>query len=277
MRDRLLFFAACVLLLAACGSENNASTVEEDLGITPANNDTGDNNNTSSGPVCGNGFVEGDEVCDGNCPELADCPLSGSACLAPQLNGAAENCDATCSLIPITACTDDDGCCPDECDASSDSDCAPPMCGDDVVEGDENCDGDCPTDPDFDCPEPVVACTVAVITGEACQAMCATERITACADDDGCCPLGCTNADDTDCPEDAMCGNGVVEPGESCDGLCPQDTSSCPRSGAACQQAALTGSADECTAACVFVTITMCADDDGCCPAACTAANDSDC
>lgn len=82
------------------------------------------------------------------------------------------------------------------------------------------------------------------------------------ADDDGGAPDG-----------GPTCGDGVVQAPEICDGDCP---TSCD-DGAACTTDELTGSADECTAACTFAEITSCANGDGCCPAGCDATNDDDC
>lgn len=65
----------------------------------------------------------------------------------------------------------------------------------------------------------------------------------------------------------------MVQAPEICDGDCP---TSCD-DGAACTTDELTGSADECTAACTFAEITSCANGDGCCPAGCDATNDDDC
>jgi hypothetical protein len=90
---------------------------------------------------------------------------------------------------------------------------------------------------------------------------------------DGCCPVGCTGASDIDCK--AQCGNSVLERGEECDppSSCP---ASCPNRG--CTKFNLEGSAAECTALCVEAgKETACKPDDGCCPAGCTTADDSDC
>jgi hypothetical protein len=90
---------------------------------------------------------------------------------------------------------------------------------------------------------------------------------------DGCCPVGCNGASDIDCA--SQCGNGVIEKGEQCDppGSCP---SACPNRG--CTRFNLEGSAAECTAVCTGGGLeTACKPDDGCCPAGCTVADDSDC
>jgi len=98
---------------------------------------------------------------------------------------------------------------------------------------------------------------------------------------DGCCAAFSSKANfalDPDC--EPVCGNGVVErPAESCDyavdGSCPTQDS-CPPA-MACTRYLLKGRAEECSASCVATPITACADGDGCCPAGCSANNDSDC
>ena len=72
------------------------------------------------------------------------------------------------------------------------------------------------------------------------------------------------------------CNNGVIDPGETCDppGTCP---TSCADSGDACMPNVLVGTAAGCTAQCVPQAVTACSNGDGCCPAGCTPANDSDC
>jgi hypothetical protein len=76
-----------------------------------------------------------------------------------------------------------------------------------------------------------------------------------------------------------LCGNGTVDPGELCDSGIATGDGSCPNSCAApqCQTATVTGTAATCTATCSYADITVCQSGDGCCPAGCTNANDSDC
>jgi uncharacterized protein YkwD len=71
------------------------------------------------------------------------------------------------------------------------------------------------------------------------------------------------------------CGNGAIEPGETCDppGSCP---TSC-NDGSACTVDTMSGSAATCNVRCTHTAITSCVSGDGCCPAGCTNANDSDC
>jgi len=74
--------------------------------------------------TCNNGAVDVGETCDpslaGSCP--ASCAPSADACMPNNLVGAAAACSAECAIQPITACTNDDGCCADGCEAT-DNDC----------------------------------------------------------------------------------------------------------------------------------------------------------
>jgi len=221
--------------------------------------------------TCGNGRLDGNELCDpgiesgeGACPTTC----SAGACEVAELRGSPSSCDVRCVRTPI-ACADGDGCCPLGCDRDSDSDCTN-TCGDGVVEPPELCDGNCPTTCAGD------ACNPGTLVGNpgACNVRCETSPVIFCEDDDGCCPSGCDASNDSDCRVTGpQCGNGVVEPGELCDGNCP--TNCAPRD--ACEVASLQGSASQCNAACEYEPITQCQGGDGCCPAGCTAQNDSDC
>lgn len=217
------------------------------------------------GAVCGNGEVEGIEICDGDCPDTCD---DGLACTRDTLRGAAATCDAQCAFIAITQCVGGDGCCPSSCNEVNDSDCMP-LCGNDVVETGETCDGACP-----DCNDGV-ACTADAMTGSAatCNVVCENTAITACVDGDGCCAPGCDTTNDDDC--NAVCGNGVIEGGETCDPIadCPTACDDMD----ACTADTLVGDAQTCDAVCLYAAITACVDDDGCCPNGCDANTDNDC
>ena len=72
----------------------------------------------------------------------------------------------------------------------------------------------------------------------------------------------------------SACGDGSVDSPETCDGDCP---TTCDDSNA-CTVDAMEGSAELCSATCVFVPVTGCSlESDGCCPASCSASNDADC
>lgn len=149
-------------------------------------------------------------------------------------------------------------------------------CGDGRLSNEERCDtaivagepGACPAQ----CPASAKPCERAVLRGDACDAHCETQRITAATPGDGCCPDGASAREDSDCS--AHCGNGVIESGETCDP--PESCPACAAS-SACVAATLQGSAASCTARCVTMPITGCASGDGCCPSGCTRASDSDC
>lgn len=80
------------------------------------------NNATQS---CGDGYVDSGEVCDpgkaDSCPSV--CPPSTIMCLQGVVVGQADACSAQCVQQMITACADDDGCCPEGCDGTTDADC----------------------------------------------------------------------------------------------------------------------------------------------------------
>ena len=233
---------------------------------------------------CGDGLVEPGETCDkgltggGACPTA--CPPSLSACLQTAMTGSNDDCSATCASTPIATCsTTGDGCCPPGCTAVTDPDCSL-TCGDGVVQANETCDvtiaagaaGACPTACDDGDP-----CTQdLLLSAGTCSAACVHLPVTAFVAGDGCCPPGGNLEVDADCA--AVCGDGVVEPPvETCDSAvpasCPTD---CPPEGS-CLTSTLRGSSTSCNATCVAVPITACTAGDGCCPAGCTAANDSDC
>ncbi len=75
-------------------------------------------------------------------------------------------------------------------------------CGDGYVDSGETCDparvDSCPTV----CPPSTIMCFQSVVVGDpaVCQAVCVQQMISACADDDGCCPSGCDGTTDSDCP-----------------------------------------------------------------------------
>lgn len=151
------------------------------------------------------------------------------------------------------------------------------VCGDATVSGSERCDtaiaqgepGACP----FECPL-LDPCELRVLVGEGCQAECAISRIEKARTGDGCCPPGVSAAQDGDC---GSCGDGVIGPSETCDpqGSCAtQDSCVRPKS---CIVTAFSGDPAQCTSDCRVSVIVACANDDGCCPPNCSAADDDDC
>lgn len=213
----------------------------------------------SAGETCDSAIAAGDGACPTECTNTAGCSIA-------TLQGSAEACTATCAVAVVETCVDNDGCCPATCDSGTDSDCSI-TCGDGVVDEGETCDGDCETCDSTD------ACVTVVPSGSAqnCSLECLSSRITACKNDDGCCPTGCDDDSDNDCSN--TCGDGIVVAGEVCDGNCP---TSCDDNNA-CTIDNVSGSPDLCNVVCINQPITTCQDSDGCCAPGCTSANDNDC
>ncbi len=220
--------------------------------------------------TCGNDKTEPGETCDPieACPTQCD---DGNACTADTLIGHASECNAACLHDPISACVDGDGCCPEACDSSTDSDCSA-TCGNGTIDDNETCD------PATSCVQSCNdgnACTVDIKNGSAknCNVSCSYEQVTACTDGDGCCPAACDANTDSDCS--ASCGNGEIEANETCDppGSCPttcNDSNSCTID-------TVSGNAANCNVSCSYTTIQTCKDGDGCCPPGCNAGSDDDC
>lgn len=193
-------------------------------------------------PVCGNGVVEDQEICDPGPGSPLVCPTScppSNPCTVTALH-AAGTCQATCITAQTLPASGNvaDGCCPTNAGFETDVDCAS-VCGNGVVEEGETCDtqilsgpGACPTEAGCTDMDPCTTDSLILATpGHLCTAQCQFTAATNC------------------------CGNGVVEPkaGELCDiaiapgqpGACPQE---CPQS-SACSTAMLTGK-DTCEAQC---------------------------
>lgn len=179
-----------------------------------------------------------------------------------------DGCGGICGICGVgTACSEEF-----QCESS--------FCGNGLVDPGETCDsaietgtGACPTE----CPDDGNACTQENLFGSPldCDARCAQFVVIQCIDGDGCCPDGCSPTSDLDCS--ANCNNGVIDEGETCD---PPDTcvalEDCEDNDA-CTVDSLSGSAANCSAACVNAPVTECVNDDGCCAPGCTLANDNDC
>lgn len=223
---------------------------------------------------CGDGIVGPAETCEppSTCLTQDSC-TSLSTCLIAVFSGSPETCSSRCRLEPVTACKDNDGCCPSSCDASSDSDCSA-SCNNGLVEPEagESCEPTSETQP---CPESCddgVACTTDVKTGSAnnCNVYCSSIGITAPAEGDGCCPEGATAVVDSDCLP--RCGNSVRETPETCD-PCP---TSCDDADP-CTDDGMSGEAALCSVECTHTPITAFTAGDGCCPSGANATTDADC
>lgn len=222
--------------------------------------------------TCGNGRIDTGETCDPKIPTssvgacLATCS-DGIACTEDVKVGSPEACNVACSFLAISACRNDDGCCPMGCTGANDNDCST-MCGNSTVDAHETCDGNCPSG----C-EDNNRCTTKTAYGSAqtCSLSCGYQVISGCMNGDGCCPSGCTSANDGDCS--ATCGNNSVDNNETCDGNCP---ASCDDRND-CTLDIATGAAQTCSLACTHQRVTACRGGDGCCASGCTSATDSDC
>lgn len=184
---------------------------KNDDGCCPAMCDAESDNDCSA--TCGNKIVEPEnlETCEPEstttpCPTNCDDEI---ACTMDVIAGTPQQCNVTCSHVPITTPASGDGCCPSGASSLNDDDCLP-VCGNHVVESGEACDpcpGDCD---DHD------ACTTDASSGSGCNVVCSHTPISAPAGGDSCCPSGANANNDSDCAPN--CGNAVLEAGEACDG-----------------------------------------------------------
>lgn len=166
------------------------------------------NSDNDCSDTCGNGTLDPDELCDGDCP--TSCDATPATCERFQLVGDISTCSARCESTPVTTCTDADGCCPSICNASTDADCVVPLtCGNGQPDEGELCDGD-------DCPTsctPTNACEPLELIGSAqtCDAECVSSGpITECGSGDGCCPTGCDSNSDADCRAPWSCAPSLL-------------------------------------------------------------------
>jgi hypothetical protein len=268
---------------ATCVSSPIAACSPQSDGCCPAGCTAATDPDCSA--TCGDGKVQIGESCDvaipsgnpGACPTACD---DGDPCTTDLLLSGG-TCAASCVHLPVTAFVAGDGCCPPGGDLTVDADCAG-VCGDGVVDPPvETCDkgvaGSCPAA----CPAAPNACTKLTLVGSpsTCSSLCVATPISACARGDDCCPAGCTAATDPDCP--VVCGDGVVEAGEQCDrAITAGMPGACARTcddADACTTDIASGSVQNCTRRCTHFAVVACLDNDGCCPAGCTAATDSDC
>jgi hypothetical protein len=75
---------------------------------------------------CGNGVVDPGETCDpiASCPTT--CDPAANKCMPNVLVGSSASCTAQCQVQLLTACANDDGCCPTGCTPATDNDCGNP-------------------------------------------------------------------------------------------------------------------------------------------------------
>lgn len=113
-------------------------------------------------PECGDGTVEGSELCDtaiasnttGACPTSC----SDSNCYDYRLDGAG-TCHAKCVAFPVTSCLAGDSCCPETCTFMNDSDCPTDLL---PCSSDNNCTSDHYCDLDRAVPACKVGCRIGV-------------------------------------------------------------------------------------------------------------------
>ena len=202
---------------------------------------------------CGDGELAASETCEpassqypcrDNCDDLDPCTVD-------IMTGTPEQCNVTCTNMPITTAVSGDGCCPIGADANSDSDCEP-VCGNRVVEAGESCDGDCPSCDDRD------SCTIDRQNGTAAT-----------------CDVECEHSESTS-PE-CLCGNGRKDPNETCDDSSSSRCGAECRATDACTEVRMEGSARTCDLRCTATPITAPRNNDGCCPRNANANTDGDC
>lgn len=162
---------------------------------------------------CGDGKIDNGETCEANTP--TPCPANcddGNACTSDTGTGSVANCNLVCSHAEVTQAANGDRCCPSSASANNDSDCNP-ICGNTIVEGDEQCD-DGNTDAGDGCMDcrtetQQQICLVKLESSDAC-AQCSCNKCTA----QGIACYGANNAGDVvlckdmvECARAAKCGN----------------------------------------------------------------------
>ena len=103
--------------------DNDTADTDDTDSSDTADTDPTDTGDTSAGPVCGNGIIEANEICDGNtipCGELASTPKNGTA-----------TCATDCMSWNKSGCYDDN--------VTDDSDTAETGTDTDTGDGKENC------------------------------------------------------------------------------------------------------------------------------------------
>ncbi len=212
-------------------AEDDVSDAEDD--VSDADTDANDGGaDVDAGPECGDGVIEGDEICDGDA-------LSGRTCTDEGFVGGDLSCNDTCDGYDTTACTN---------------------CGNDTLDSGEACDGtaldgeDCTTQGfdggtltcASDCTFDTTQCTTntcgnsQIDSGEDCDgselggATCSSQGFV-----DG--TLACNNCqfDTSSC---STCGDDTIDSGETCDGT--------DLGGETCQTQGFSGGTLACGSAC---------------------------
>ncbi len=143
-----LFIALLCIIASACGPEPTASEEvpviivldmeqpvrdmpstlpdqdrDQDLSIPVDSQDDDASREDLNVMTCGNGVLDDNELCDGDCPEDETVCDDSDQCTQDSLEGSAASCDAACHNTPITTCESGDGCCAPGCTAEQDTDC----------------------------------------------------------------------------------------------------------------------------------------------------------
>ncbi|MCX4241760.1 hypothetical protein [Paraliomyxa miuraensis] len=112
--------AVCALDPYCCNETWDAICGDEAI-VEPDCHDDGDDVSSCPSPVCGDGFAEGSEVCDG-----AD--LQGETCISQGFGGGALACDGSCEEWDESACFMGDCCSPHGGPGCQDAECAAAVC-----------------------------------------------------------------------------------------------------------------------------------------------------
>ncbi len=169
--------------------------------------------------------------------------------------------EGACFNEKIESCLDLDGCCPNSCNQTTDSDCIS-----ELTQLNYSCTSD------LDCSDGNIG-TIDTCIDENQTKKC-IHTVPSCGIDDGLCPSNCTLITDNDCS--SLCGNNATESGEECDGNCPFSQAQCNDNNT-CTLDNLLGSFSLCTAECIHTNIVQCTHNDNCCPSGCVYSLDNDC
>jgi hypothetical protein len=221
-----------MLSLAACADGDGGGTrqdvggdTEGDVGQDPTT-DPGVDQPDQAVPVCGDGAVNGSEVCDGSapddgCPGTSTCNASCTACIpaGPSCgDGAVNGAEACDGSAPDDGC-DEDQHCNATCTACIDD--GADDCGDGFLTGEEECDESATITGcglNQECNATCTACVDVPFCGDGALSddeVCDASSLL----DDGC-PIGrFCNDDCSECVADIgpRCGDGRVNGGELCD------------------------------------------------------------
>jgi len=219
-------------------------------------------------------------------PDGLDCSLTGQVCQDGQCIGASNN-----NCTPSLTCSSYSG----QCGTSLWDGCSNALnCVNNCGIGSICCNSSCQSvtcTQNSNCNDSNSCTSDVCINANTCNAQCQNNSITACADDDNCCPNGCTNSNDNNCT--ATCSeNWTCTVWSTC--VSGSQTRTCtdqngcgtilniPSESQACSNTNVY--LDECNGVCQSGYTSNedpdcgCVDDDGCCgETSCDLGNDNDC